>query len=59
MEYIDAKPTLARNAPEKVAQALQWLRGVPAPPNGTIGSMGGEPARHELFREYTASAFLN
>src|SRR5882762_4038683 len=30
MEYIEAKPTPARDAPEKVAEALQWLRGLPA-----------------------------
>jgi hypothetical protein len=54
MEYIDAKSTPARNAPEMVAEALQWLRHLPPPPEVTIGSVGGGPARHALFKDYTA-----
>ncbi|KIL62728.1 hypothetical protein M378DRAFT_165392, partial [Amanita muscaria Koide BX008] len=49
MEFIDAA-TSADNAPEKVADALQWLRRVPAPHDVIIGSVGGGPARHKLFR---------
>ena len=54
MEYIDAEPTLARNAPEKVAKALQWLRNLPAPPDVAIGPVGGGLARHALFKDHTA-----
>jgi len=31
----------ARDVPEKVANALQWLRGLPAPSDNTIGSVSG------------------
>ena len=41
-------------APEAVAKALQWLRLVPAPPDLTLGSVGGGRARHELFKNYQA-----
>ncbi|KAG9009868.1 hypothetical protein FRB93_005139 [Tulasnella sp. JGI-2019a] len=54
MEYIKAIPTPARNAPEKVAKALQWLRGLPAPPGVTIGPMGGDYIRHSAFKDHTA-----
>ncbi|KAM6503340.1 hypothetical protein JOM56_000283 [Amanita muscaria] len=53
MEFIDAA-TSADNAPEKVADALQWLRRVPAPHDVVIGSVGGGRARHRLFRDYEA-----
>jgi len=54
MEYIEAKPTLPRDTPEKVAEALQWLRDLPAPSDVTIGPVGGGLARHKLFKNYTA-----
>jgi len=54
MEYIEAQSTLPRDAPEKVAEALQWLRDLPAPSDVTIGPVGGGPARHALFKNYTA-----
>ncbi len=53
MEFIGGA-TPANNAPEKVADALQWLRNVPAPPGVIIGAVGGGPARHTLFKEYKA-----
>ncbi|KAF8335922.1 uncharacterized protein EI90DRAFT_277264 [Cantharellus anzutake] len=33
-----------------VANALDWLRRVPAPPDTLIGQLGGGPARHKLFK---------
>jgi hypothetical protein len=53
MEFIDAT-TSANNAPEKVADTLQWLRHVPLPPDAIIGPVGGGYARHTLFKEYKA-----
>ncbi|KDQ09002.1 hypothetical protein BOTBODRAFT_179341 [Botryobasidium botryosum FD-172 SS1] len=53
MEFID-NTTPADNAPEKVADALRWLASVPAPAGLTIGSVGGGPARHRLFKDYRA-----
>ena len=35
MEYIQASPTPTQDAPKKVADALQWLRRLPAPPGAT------------------------
>ncbi|KIL62684.1 hypothetical protein M378DRAFT_128508 [Amanita muscaria Koide BX008] len=52
MEFIDTA-TSADNAPETVADALQWLRRVPAPHDVIIGSVGGGP-RHKLFRDSEA-----
>lgn len=54
MEYIVAKPTSASNVPEKVAEAVEWLRSVPPPPDVSIGPVGGGRARHALFKDYTA-----
>ncbi|KDQ10822.1 hypothetical protein BOTBODRAFT_163481 [Botryobasidium botryosum FD-172 SS1] len=53
MELID-HTTPADNALEKVAAALQWLASVPAPAGLTLGSVGGGPARHKLFKHYKA-----
>jgi hypothetical protein len=55
MEYIDPKATQVRNAPEKVAVALQWLLGLPVPDDVSIGLVGGGWARHEIFRDHRAS----
>ena len=52
-ERIDPT-TPADVAPEAVAKALQWLRGVPAPPGLTLGPVGGSRACHELFRDFQA-----
>ena len=41
MEYINPKSTLARDALQKVAEALQWPRGLPALYDVTIGPSGG------------------
>src|SRR6266540_3479741 len=52
MEYIVAKPISASNTHEKVAEALEWLRCVPPPPDVSIGPVGGGLARHTtLFND--------
>ncbi|KAK0195135.1 hypothetical protein F5146DRAFT_1024339, partial [Armillaria mellea] len=53
MEFIDAI-TPADNAHEEIANALRWLSNVPTPAGVTIGSMGGGPARHRLFKDFKA-----
>ncbi|KAF8313481.1 hypothetical protein DL93DRAFT_2228540 [Clavulina sp. PMI_390] len=53
MEHIQgAQP--AKSAPQQVAEALQWLHSVPAPPGVVIGTVGGGPARHKVFKDYEA-----
>jgi hypothetical protein len=54
VEYIEPKSTPTQDAPEKVAKALQWLHGLPAPSDITIGSVGGHYARYRLFKEFPA-----
>ncbi|KAG8894593.1 hypothetical protein FRB99_001110 [Tulasnella sp. 403] len=53
MEFIGAT-TPADDAHKMVADALQWLRDVPAPPGARMGSVGGGPARHRVFKNYGA-----
>ena len=55
MEYIQAGPTPTQDAPEKVADALQWLRRLPAPPDATIGSVAGPGAPYTLFKDFEPS----
>jgi len=60
MEYIDAESTPAGSAPRQVAEALQWLRDLPAPRDAVIGSVGDGHARHIVFKDGTARlAFLS
>jgi hypothetical protein len=54
MERIELTPTPVSNFPERVAQALQWLHGLKAPTEFTIGPLGYGRARHTLFKDYTA-----
>jgi len=55
MEYIQASATLvAEDVPEKVADALQWLHGLPAPSDTTIGSVAGRDAPYMLFKGFRA-----
>jgi len=55
MEYITLTPSPVPDLPQKVAQALQWLRDLPAPTERVrIGPLGSGPARHTLFKDYTA-----
>ncbi|KAF7343475.1 hypothetical protein MVEN_01780400 [Mycena venus] len=55
MEFIEFDATIPpRNAPQKVADALQWLRGVPAPSNVVIGTVGGMCLPYRVFSDYEA-----
>lgn len=54
MEYIQASSTLPRDVLEKVANALQWVRGLPAPSDAAIGSVAGRDAPYMLFRGFMA-----
>ncbi|TDL16482.1 hypothetical protein BD410DRAFT_902013 [Rickenella mellea] len=53
MEFIDATSP-ADDAYEKVAAAVQWLSEVQVPPDVVIGSVGGGPASHKLFKDHEA-----
>jgi len=53
MELIEGSPP-ADNAYKKLADALQWLYDVPAPTGAKIGSIGGGPARHDIFQDFQA-----
>jgi hypothetical protein len=48
MEYIHTEPIPARSTPQKVAEALQWLRRLP---DTVVGSMGGGRACYTLFKD--------
>jgi len=54
MEHIDADPTPPSTAPEKVAEALQWLHRLPLPVDAAIGSIGGGVAHHRVFHDDVA-----
>ncbi|KIO26487.1 hypothetical protein M407DRAFT_243703 [Tulasnella calospora MUT 4182] len=52
MEYINL---VSPPVPEKVAEALEWLRKVPVPRDHVgIGPLGNGLARHQLFKNYKA-----
>ena len=53
MEFIDGT-TPTNDAHKEVADALQWLRNVPTPTDAKIGSIGGGPARHDIFLDFRA-----
>lgn len=53
MEYItltNPPPDL----PERTAEALRWLSGVPAPPGHVFGPLGGGLIRHGFFKDHKA-----
>ncbi|KZP15618.1 hypothetical protein FIBSPDRAFT_921082 [Athelia psychrophila] len=53
MEYItltNPPPDL----PERTAEAVRWLSGVPAPPGHVFGPLGGGPIRHSFFKDHKA-----
>ncbi len=52
MEYIIA-PDCEESDVESVAEAVQWLIGVPAP-NSVPGPVGGGPAVHPFFYEWAS-----
>ncbi len=53
MELIEATIP-ADGAYAKVSDALRWLSEVPVPADIEIGSVGGRPARHRLFKDFEA-----
>lgn len=54
MKNISLMP-LPEDFHERVAKAIQWLRGCPIPPDGArLGPLGGGAAHHELFGEFKA-----
>jgi hypothetical protein len=53
MEFVDGT-TPTNDACKGVADALQWLRNVPAPTDAKIGSIGDGPARHDIFLDFRA-----
>ncbi|KAG6804919.1 hypothetical protein H0H92_001691, partial [Tricholoma furcatifolium] len=38
----------------KVAEAIDWLRSCPLPPNASVGSVGGGPIIHPLWLDSEA-----
>ncbi|KZP06658.1 hypothetical protein FIBSPDRAFT_1053428 [Athelia psychrophila] len=53
MEYItltNPPPDL----PERTAEAVRWLSGVPAPPGHVFGPLGGGLIRHRFFKNHKA-----
>lgn len=53
MEFVDGT-TPTNDACKGVADTLQWLRNIPAPTDSKIGSIGGGPARHDIFKDFRA-----
>lgn len=53
MEFVNGT-TPTNDACKEVADALQWLRNVPTPAGAKIGSIGGGPARHDIFKDFQA-----
>jgi len=53
MEYITLTK-LGPDLPERTAEALRWLSGVPAPPGHVFGPLGGGLIRHGFFKDYRA-----
>lgn len=40
--------------PERIAEAVRWLSGVPAPADHVLGPLGGGVIRHSFFKDYEA-----
>lgn len=54
MEYIDLVQVSAETLALKAAQAVQWMRSVPAPHDVVLGPMGNGDARHAVFKNREA-----
>ncbi|KAF9023724.1 hypothetical protein BDZ89DRAFT_1069643 [Hymenopellis radicata] len=52
-ECLEANPAQAEHLYDKVAEALDWLLTRPVPAN-TLGTVGGGPALHAIFRDEVA-----
>ena len=51
MEYIDLCQVSNETLAVKTAQAVCWMRSIPAPPGVVLGPMGNGPARHAVFKD--------
>jgi len=54
MEYIDLVQVSAETLAPKAAQAIRWMRTVPAPHDVVLGPMGNGRARHVVFKNREA-----
>ena len=54
MEYIKLSDPSPSDLPERAAEAVKWLAGVPAPPEHVMGPLGPGLIRHGLFKDYKA-----
>jgi hypothetical protein len=54
MEYIDQVQVSTETLAEKAAEAVRWMRSVPAPPDVVLGPMGNGHARHLVFKDREA-----
>jgi hypothetical protein len=54
MEYIDLIQVSAETLAPKAAQAVRWMRTVPAPHDVVLGPKGGGRARHVVFKNCEA-----
>ena len=54
MEYIDLFQVSAETLAPKAAQAIRWMRSVPAPQDVVLGPMGNGRARHVVFKDRKA-----
>ncbi|TDL24555.1 hypothetical protein BD410DRAFT_786067 [Rickenella mellea] len=55
MKFIQSStPQDTKSFHQLTANAIDWLRHCPIPPDARIGSLGGGPARHWLFKNWEA-----
>ncbi|KAF9055016.1 hypothetical protein BDZ89DRAFT_1055641 [Hymenopellis radicata] len=54
MEHVALVDPPPLDLPERTAEALRWLAGVPAPPGHVFGPLGGGVLRHSFFKDYKA-----
>jgi len=54
MEYIDLVQVSAETLAPKAAEAIRWMRSVPAPHDVVLGPMGNGRARHVVFKDREA-----
>jgi hypothetical protein len=54
MEYIKLSDPSPSDLPERTAEALKWLSGVPAPSGHVMGPLGPGRIRHSFFKDYKA-----
>ena len=54
MEYIKLLDPSPSDLPERTAEALKWLSGVPAPSKHVMGPLGPSCIRHRFFKDNKA-----